>query len=298
MPVRALCCLVILTTISGAQQHFDIFIIAGQSNARPHYADGIINEIIASGEYANPVMFHRHHPGQRMNRWVAGSTGDHWLREHFLVDFWNFSGDAELQALTDRFDALGQTWDIAGFFWFQGEADSGSLEQRNRYKSRFLHMLNTLEARFALDHDIPFVITAIDYNGDDEGLAKINRTPEDIDHLRQIQFTIGDGVPYGLTFDSRDWSRLDLWHVGDYFDPRGQYAPAGDLGAAQARAFLDLPGLAGRADLNGDGVRDLADIQLFLVWFGRHDPRADLTPPTDTFDLTDVQAFAEAFSGW
>ncbi|MBZ0172919.1 MAG: sialate O-acetylesterase [Phycisphaerales bacterium] len=292
---RLALCSLLLAASAAAQDHHDIFIVAGQSNARPQFAEGVFDEIIASGRYDNPLLFHRFHNGERMNRWVAGSTGAHWLREHFLNDFWNFLGDAELQTLTDQFDALGHTWDIAGFFWFQGEADSGSNEERNRYTSRFFHMLNSLEARFGLDHDIPFVITAIDYNGDDIWLAKMNRTPDDIEHMRQIQFSIGDDVPYGVTFDSRGWPRLDLWHVGDFFDPRGQYGPAIDIGAAEARAFLELPELAGRADLNGDGAQDLADVQLFINWFRRYDPRADLAPPADTHDLADVQAFAEAF---
>ncbi len=280
---------------AAAQDHFDIFIITGQSNARPKYADGVLDAITASGVYEHPVRYNRRHSGNRLMEWVDGYSGTYSLEDNFLEDFWSPDDDTDLQILINRLDALGISWDIAGFFWFQGEADSGSPHQRTAYTGRFFNLLNALEIKFGLDHDIPFIITAIDYNGDDAELASIGRTPEDIEAMRQVQFNIGQSVPYGATYDSRGWPRLDLWHVGSHDDPRGIYGPVYDLGVEEARMFLDLPKLAGRADLDGNGARDLNDLQLFLAWVRRHDPRADFAAPLDVYDLADVQAFIEAF---
>lgn len=49
------------------------------------------------------------------------------------------------------------------------------------------------------------------------------------------------------------------------------------------------------ADLNGDGLLDLADINLFIAAFLDQDPAADLAPPPGVFDLADLAAFVESF---
>ena len=280
---------------ASAQAHHDIIIVSGQSNARPQYAQGIITALQADGTLDNPLLFHRFHSGNRMKMWVDGEPGSYVITENFLADFWNPAGDSDLQQFTDDLDANGETWDIDAFFWFQGEGDSGSAYHRDRYSGRFFYMLNRIEAEYGFNHDIPFIITAIDYNGDDQTLADNGRTPEDIEDMRAVQFQIGDAVPYGGTYDSRGWPRIDLWHVGSYTDPRGLYGPVIDLGAEEALAFLDLPDRAGRADLTGDGILDLHDITTFIDWFLADDPRADLAPPVDAFDLADIQAFVDAF---
>lgn len=293
----SLCALIAAGTAASAQTHRDIIIVSGQSNARLAYANGVFLAIEDSGRYENPVLFHRHRSGNRMSFWVNGTPGNYTLNTNFLEDFWNPDGTADLQQFIAGIEADGDTWDIAGFFWFQGEGDTGSYTQINNYAGRFMHLLNTLEFNLGLDHRIPFIITAIDYNGDDDWLASINRTPELIEAMRDAHFQIGDSVPWAATSDSRGWPRIDLWHVGDHDDPRGTYWPVRDLGGEQALMFLDLPTPASRADLNADGLHDLRDIALFIDWFPVGDPRADLAPPADTFDLADIQAFVDAFMG-
>ena len=49
------------------------------------------------------------------------------------------------------------------------------------------------------------------------------------------------------------------------------------------------------ADINGDGVLDLADISAFISAFLAHDPAADLAPPAGVFDLADLGTFIQAF---
>lgn len=49
------------------------------------------------------------------------------------------------------------------------------------------------------------------------------------------------------------------------------------------------------ADLNGDGILDLADVQAFITAFTSGNPAADLAPPFGVLDLADVQAFIASF---
>jgi len=75
-------------------------------------------------------------------------------------------------------------------------------------------------------------------------------------------------------------------------DQRGIARPQGfacDIGAFEVE-------VACPPDLNGDGVLDFFDLQLFLNWFAQGDPRADLAPD-GVLDFFDLQAFLNAFAG-
>ena len=50
------------------------------------------------------------------------------------------------------------------------------------------------------------------------------------------------------------------------------------------------------ADLNGDGILDLTDVQLFTAGFLANDPVADLADPFGVWDLADIQAFVDSFN--
>ena len=269
--------------------HQSIIIVTGQSNAKIHFADGIMS----TTGIQDASLFHRNHSGNWMVRWVDGEPGSYSLGPNFTADLWSPDGNSGLQQFIADIEASGDTWDIAGFFWFQGEGDSGSPYHRSVYAGRFRHMMNALRIGYDLDYQIPFVVTAIDYNGDDEALADIGgRTPDDIEAMRSIHFELGDSTPYGTTFDSRGWPRLDVWHIGSNTDPRHIYGPLIDFGAAQGPALPDPVDLA---DLNGDGVHDLSDISMFVAWFLDSDPRADLAAPADALDLADVEEFLSSF---
>ena len=51
------------------------------------------------------------------------------------------------------------------------------------------------------------------------------------------------------------------------------------------------------ADLNGDGVLDITDVDLFIVAFLGGDSAADLSEPFGIFDIDDIDAFIDAFLG-
>ena len=78
----ALTAVLVCATESDAQsagQHHSIIIVTGQSNARPRFAEGFIEAIEASGAIPDARLFHRHHSGNWMVRWIGGEAGAHTL---------------------------------------------------------------------------------------------------------------------------------------------------------------------------------------------------------------------------
>lgn len=286
------------SAFAGTPTHHEIVIVTGQSNARPQFASGVIEGLLASGEMPDAELFHAHHSGNWMNRWVAGEPGSYQYAANFLSDLWNPDGTALLQQRIADIENAGESWSIEGFIWFQGEGDSGSPLNRSLYAGRFMHMLRSIEILYATPNDVRAIVTKIDFNGDVEALAQIGgRTPADIESIRDIQQSIADADATIEAFDSRGWPRFDVWHVGDRDDPRGLYGMVRDLGEAESAAFLEIPRTAGRADLNADGVLDLADAVAFGQAFTNGQPSADLAAPVGVIDLADVNAFVALFLG-
>lgn len=293
-----LACVLAFASVSarGGADHVDIVIVAGQSNARPQFAEGVEAAIEGSGRFAAPVVFHRFHSGNKIREWVAGS-GNYVPGPNYIEDFWNPRGTGDLQEYAALLDARDLSWDIVGFVWFQGEADSARDYDRIAYPARFLYMLNALRFDFELDHPVHFVITQIDFNGDVEALADAFRTPEDIELTREMQAGIAADSFVGTCADSRLWPRHDLWHLGDHAHPSGLYGPSTEFGRFAGETLLTLPIPRSLADMNADDRHDLADILEFASRFRYRQPAADLVPPINRFDLADIEMFVREFTG-
>ncbi|USO00172.1 MAG: hypothetical protein H6810_05780 [Phycisphaeraceae bacterium] len=69
------------------------------------------------------------------------------------------------------------------------------------------------------------------------------------------------------------------------------YFPGGSSLTARMAGPASCP-----ADINNDGILDLADVQGFISAFLAHDPPADLAPPFGVYDLADLQAFIASFA--
>lgn len=102
------------------------------------------------------------------------------------------------------------------------------------------------------------------------------------------------GVSGQACADSLGQNDVYAWTLSVVGDQFGSYAAStGEIGTPGfylSSACAECP-----ADMNGDGVLDLADIQLFLVAFIASDPVADLNGDT-VFDLADIQAFVVSFT--
>lgn len=71
--------------------------------------------------------------------------------------------------------------------------------------------------------------------------------------------------------------------------------PSGNIRSVLNGMQLVKQGQGCPADLTGEGVLDLADLQAFVLAFTSQQPPADFAPPAGVYDLADLQAFVGAF---
>ncbi|MEJ6572605.1 MAG: sialate O-acetylesterase [Akkermansiaceae bacterium] len=184
----------------------NVFFAGGQSNATAAWADAITAELVADPAYDNVVMVHSYHPGNWLQTWYT--TG---VQANYETDFFNASQTGVLEAQLAAITAAGDTYVISGFFWFQGEGDTGSTEAADLYESRFMAMLNQIKTDAGLDYDIPFTLAVIDANPDD---PPAGRTWEQINYLRNIQQNeLAVAANNGTSVDTRGYARTDAWHL-------------------------------------------------------------------------------------
>lgn len=105
-------------------------------------------------------------------------------------------------------------------------------------------------------------------------------------YLAQSELSIHAGLG---SFDMAEIVRV-LW-------PNGTETVLADLPAGRYTIIApNSTPVCGPADLNTDGILDLADIQLFVAAFTTQSPPADLAPPIGVWDLSDIQVFVAAFT--
>jgi hypothetical protein len=253
--------LVVASACSLADE-ISLFIVSGQSNARQMYAYGVECGLRAGGDWENVRVYHAYRSGNWMFQWVDGVEGEYTAAQNFTEDLWAPDGSSGLQMEIQKLEDEGHTVTIEGMFWFQGEGDTGGGLHRREYQPRLTWMLNQLWDHYG---DFDVVLTKIDWNHDllDDLLA-IGRTPEDIEEVRAALQATADDLGLGI-MDSRDRKRIDVWHIADRDDPRGNYAVVMDLGADEARLMIERNSCEG--DLNGDGVLDVFDVFKYLEIF-------------------------------
>ncbi len=240
-------------------EEIDLFIVTGQSNARIQYALGINSALRAIGRYENPVVFNATRSGNWLSQWIGDGPDGYEYSTNFTQDLWNAEGTSKLQQFIADLEADGDTVVVRGFFWWQGEGDTGSAAAQAVYSDKLQWMVQELESKY---NEFDTMFTLIDYNHNLlDDLTDINRDPEDVEAIRDALRDAADALG-GAVHDSRPYPRADLWHVSDWDDHRGFYGPAFDLGADQARSFVDH--VFCEADLNNDHETDYFDLQVFL----------------------------------
>ena len=186
----------------------NVFFAGGQSNAKAAWADAITAELVADPAYDNVVMVHSYHPGHWLQNWYTAAGA----KANYETDFFNASQTGALEAQLAAITAAGDDYVISGFFWFQGEGDTGSTEAADLYESRFMAMLNQIKTDAGLDYDIPFTLAVIDANSAYETPA--GRTWAQINYLRNIQQNdLAVAANNGTSVDTRGYARTDEWHL-------------------------------------------------------------------------------------
>jgi len=244
-----------------------VFIVTGQSNARSQYANGISSALRSSGIWEEVVVYNSQRSGNWLGSWVSGTNENYALGSNFIEDLWASDGSSELQQLIESYESAGHTVTIEGLFWFQGEGDTGGAQARSEYDNKLVWMIQKLQSYYG---EFDTIITIIDWNHDMPGaLAAIGRTPENVNEIREKLQSAADLLNAG-SLDSKDYPRLDVWHIGNFDDSRGQYGVAADLGADEASLFIKRYRCP--ADLNNDGAVNFFDISLFIQLMNKECP--------------------------
>ncbi len=231
-----------------------VFFAGGQSNAVDTWFDGLNNTL--SNHYNNYILVTQRHSGNWLYQWY-----DNGPQDNYRTDFYNSSGTGTLQLAFGNILTNGDTYQLNGFFWFQGEGDTGSATHVGQYNTRFHSMLNQIQTDLNLK-PFGYMLAVIDAN---RSLISLEQSVL-VDVLRQIQIEIGND-PLGQSFDTAGYNRVDAWHV--------DWNSARQLGNDMALAYINkdtdkdgvmngddaFPNNPGETlDSDNDGVGDSADV--------------------------------------
>jgi hypothetical protein len=180
----------------------------GQSNAKAEWAAAIqarLGEVVENAE-----VVHANHSGNAMAQWYTTIA-----QTNYHADFFNAGGTGTLQSRIAAIQGSGDEPVFRGFFWFQGESDTGSTETMDAYAGRFNGMLGQLKSDLGMSEEIEFTMALIDMNSDpfyDDPANTGGRTRSDIEYMRAVQSNICSSAN-GSFEDTRGYDRLDTWHL-------------------------------------------------------------------------------------
>ncbi len=190
-------------------QVVEVFFLGGQSNATGEWKRGIETELKKAYGDRPFVIVHGYHPGKWMKKWMTDQP-----QALFEEDFYREDGTGSLELAWQQLVESGQEPVLRGFFWFQGEGDTGNFEDQRAYAARFNRIRSLIAARFQ-QPEPPFCVAVIDGNQDpvyDDPEKASGRTREKVEGMRQVLFQLGQQDD-GVAFDTRDFKRTDFWHL-------------------------------------------------------------------------------------
>lgn len=207
-PVLILLMLLAMTVMGNARTR-QVFFAGGQSNAKPEWAAAIEETLVEAGG-PDVLVVHQYHPGHWLQDWYTTEP-----QADYTNDFFNTAGTGHLQAQLQAIKAAGDDYVFNGFFWFQGEGDTGDNATMDTYNGRFFAMLGHLKQDLGLTNDFNSTLAVIDLNQDpfyDNPANAAGRTRADIEKMRMIQFAIAS-TTISSSVDTRSYARMDAWHV-------------------------------------------------------------------------------------
>lgn len=252
---RSIICGVLLVCAAsvGLAGSRNVFFAGGQSNAKAEWAAAIAAGLQA-GYGADLVMVHTNHPGEAMANWFTTAPA-----VNYSNDLFNAAGTGRLQAQIQAITNAGDQAVFRGFFWFQGESDTGSAATMDAYTNRFQAMMARLRQDLGLTNDVRFTLAVIDANTNvafDTVLTDSGRTREGINTFRARQIDLG-AAPSGSCADTRGYERTDLWHLTS--------SELARLSGAMSAVFTNTFGVAASAAEAVEIVSDAADGSIYVT---------------------------------
>lgn len=187
----------------------NVFFAGGQSNAKQVWAEAIASGLQA-GYGSSLVMVWTNHSGQALSNWFTTDP-----KVNYSNDLFTAAGTGVLQAQMQALVDAGDEPVFQGFFWFQGESDTGTNASNyatmDAYTNRFQGMLAQLRSDLELTNDVRFTLAVIDINTN--FLEGSSRDLACVDYLRARQ-TEMSSTPPGSYVDTRGYNRpSDAWHL-------------------------------------------------------------------------------------
>lgn len=195
-------------TMSCSADVVNLYFAGGQSNAKASWASAIEAEL--NTVVSNVELVHTNHSGNAMSQWYTTTA-----QANYDADFFNAGGTGVLQSRIAAIEAAGDQPIFRGFFWFQGESDTGSTNTMDQYTARYNGMLAELKSDLGISNDVDFTMALIDMNPDpfyDDPANTGGRTRGDIEYMRMTQSNICNSAN-GAFEDTRGYNRLDTWHL-------------------------------------------------------------------------------------
>ena len=181
-----LCAAFCLSAVNVFGDVVNLYFAGGQSNAKVEWASAI--EVRLGEVIDNVEVVHIRHSGNAMSQWYTTSA-----QANYETDFFNTSATGVLETAIAQIEAAGDDPVFRGFFWFQGEGDTGDTNTMDLYAGRFNGMLSELKSDLGISEDIEFTMALIDMNSDPDYDYPTNtsgRTRGDIEHMRMVQSNI------------------------------------------------------------------------------------------------------------
>ena len=123
-------------------EEVNVYFCGGQSNATPLWGETIKNRILEKDPTA--IVVHNWHPAQHLHKWYDEEPKEFYIEDMGIV----------------KDSIKGFNYNIAGFFWFQGESDIHHSSTYDNYEKRFYGFMNQISEDFN-DHDFNVYMTVI-----------------------------------------------------------------------------------------------------------------------------------------
>ncbi len=186
----------------------------------------------------------------------------------------------------------GNTPEIRGMCWMQGESDASNIYPASEYESNLRCFIQDVRAEFGVQ-TMPFVI------------AMIDKTSSWVEYevVRQAEIAVAASVPYVGIFDT-----YGMATDGSHYKPAGLIAMGqefassmlGFLTGSATPAPTSQPGTPG--DVNSSGAVDIVDALLVAQYYVGLNPsgfaatRADVNA-SGTIDIVDALKIAQYYVG-
>ena len=182
--------------------------------------------------------------------------------------------------------SAGATYNLKGFAWTQGEADTGSTANSLAYEANLTSLISRVRNDVFGGEQANVVVSRLSLN-------QYNNPSAEVFNVRAAQVAVAEADPAVDWLDT-DGAEFSTYNINNpiHFDANGVIS----MGIAFGDAFVAQDFLLG--DVNCDGAIDLLDVPAFIdaATGGTFNLKSDINQD-GTIDLLDVAPFIDLLKG-